>query len=89
MSRNVLAAGLLAAAITASSLAASTAEAGPYRRHHHGHYWGGVAAAGALTALTLGAIAASEAPSDCYIARQPVTDAWGNFMYYRRVRVCD
>ena len=90
MTKNFLAAGLLAAAIAASTFTASAAQADPYWRHrHHGHYWGGVAAAGALTALTLGAIAASEAPSDCYIARQPVTDAWGNFLYYRRVRVCD
>ncbi|MBG0811109.1 hypothetical protein IY145_17190 [Methylosinus sp. H3A] len=89
MSKNALAAGLLALTLTGSTILASTAEANPYRRHHHGHYWGGVAAAGALTALTLGAIAASQAPSDCYMTRQPVTDDWGNVLYFRRVRVCE
>jgi len=90
MTKKFLTAGLLAAAIAASTFTATTAQANPYWRNgHHGHYWGGVAAAGALTALTLGAIAASEAPSTCYIARRPVTDDWGNVLYFRRMRVCE
>jgi hypothetical protein len=24
----------------------------------------------------------------CYLAQQPVTDDWGNIVYYQRVRVC-
>ena len=45
--------------------------------------------------LALGALAASSAyaapvyyaPS-CYKVRQPVTNAWGDVLYYRSVRVC-
>jgi hypothetical protein len=89
MTRKFLTAGVLGAVIAASTFTASTAQADPWRHRHHGHYWGGVAAAGALTALTLGAIAVSEAPSNCYVARRPVTDDWGNVLYFRRMRVCE
>lgn len=76
--------------------------------HHHGHggAWAGVAAAGLLGALAVGAIANSarqpyydsyQQPAyyprqtyrSCYLADQPVTDAWGQLLYYERVRVCN
>lgn len=94
MNKKVLSAGLVALTLAGTALAtSSSAQAGGGHHHwhhrHHGHHWGGVAAAGVLGALAVGAIAANSYGGDCYIARQPVTDAWGNFMYYRRVRVCE
>ncbi|PWB79394.1 MAG: hypothetical protein C3F11_20995 [Methylocystaceae bacterium] len=92
MTKKFLTAGLVALTLTGSTLAASSsAQAKPYHWHHghHGHYWGGAAAAGVLGALAIGAIAANSYGGGCYITRQPVTDGWGNFVYYRRVRVCD
>ncbi|PWB84257.1 MAG: hypothetical protein C3F11_02300 [Methylocystaceae bacterium] len=92
MTKKFLTAGLIASTLSGSVLAtSSSAQAGGYWHHgHHGHYWGGAAAAGVLGALAVGAIAAnSYGGGECYITRQPVTDAWGNFLYTRRVRVCD
>ena len=63
----------------------------------HGGYWGGAAAAGLLGGLALGALASQGgyyggSPAygygGCYIVRDPVTDDWGNIVYYQRVRVC-
>jgi hypothetical protein len=79
--------------------AASPAAAGGYRghgywghRHHSG--WGAPLAAGVLGALAVGAaIGAAQQPyygyGSCYPADQPVLDAWGNVVAYRRVQVCD
>lgn len=91
MFKKFLTAGLVASTVGASVLAASSsAQAGHWHHHrHHGHYWGGAAAAGVLGALAVGAIAANSYGGGCYFTRQPVTDGWGNFLYYRRVRVCD
>jgi hypothetical protein len=93
MTKKFLTAGLVALTLTGSTLAASSSvEAKPYHwhHHHHGRYWGGAAAAGLLGALAVGAIAAnSYGYGGCYFAKQPVTDGWGNFLYYRRVRVCN
>jgi hypothetical protein len=66
----------------------------------HGGY-GGPVAAGVLGGLAVGAIAGSAAAggygygpygayggSGCGWQRQPVVDAYGNFLGYRRVQVC-
>ncbi len=47
--------------------------------------------------LALGAMAASAASDyvapayvpECYRAKQPVTDIYGNVLYYRTVKVCE
>lgn len=59
-------------------------------------YNGGAVAAGVVGGLALGALAAGAvaAPApvyggECWIQRQPVTDSWGNVLYYQRVRVCN
>ena len=74
--------------------------------HDHGGAWAGVAAAGLLGALAVGAIANSarqpyydsyQQPAyyphqtyrSCYPVNQPVTDDWGNVLYYQRTQVCD
>jgi hypothetical protein len=88
MTKKFLAAGLVA--LTLAGSAASSAQAKPFfggHHHHHGGHWGGVAAAGLLGALAVGAIAAN-GYGDCYYTRQPVTDAWGNVLYFQNVRVC-
>ena len=80
---------------------------GGWGHHHdHGGAWAGVAAAGLLGALAVGAIANSarqpyydsyQQPAyyphqtyrSCYPVNQPVTDDWGQLLYYERVRVCN
>ena len=87
--RKTITATLAALTLGVTVLAsASPASAGGY---HRGFGWGPAAAIG-IGALAIGAIAASSGPAyaaDCYIARRPVLDAWGNVVGYRRVRVCD
>lgn len=58
--------------------------------------WGAPVAAGLIGGLALGAAAAASHPyyggyysRACYPADQPVYDDWGNFLGYRRVRVCN
>jgi hypothetical protein len=63
------------------------------------HHWNGPVAAGIVGGLALGAIASGayvDAPYDdapvyqsCYFARRPAYDFSGNFVGYRRVRVCE
>ena len=86
--------GLTALTIGAGAIAASApAQAKPWHHHHHG----GVLAAAVIGGLALGAMAASAAPvyvapayvPECYRAKQPVTDIYGNVLYYRTVKVCE
>jgi len=88
MSKKILTAAV-AAVMLAGSVAATTssAQAKPWGWHHHGYGWGGPVALGLGALAVAGAVAASE--SDCYIARRAMTDEYGNFIGYRRVRVCD
>ena len=88
--RKTAAAALAVATLGAGIAATSTpAAAWGYRP-----YWG-YGAAGFAGGLALGAIAAGAAAptyygyGGCYMTRQPVTDYYGNFRGYRRVRVCD
>lgn len=66
---------------------------GVYRGPRRGY--GGAAVGAGLALGILGAAAAASAASgpgyygECYITRQPVHDAWGNYVGSRRVRVCD
>jgi hypothetical protein len=79
------------AALTLGVTMMASASPASARGFHHGWGWGPAAAVG-LGALAIGAIAASSGPayaSDCYIARRPVLDPWGNVVGYRRVRFCD
>jgi hypothetical protein len=82
MTKTLFTAGLLAFALVGSTFSAA---AHPRHDHHdHGTDAGDVVA-GALGALALDAIT----DSDCYVARRPVTDRWGNVRYFRDVTVCD
>ncbi len=73
--------------------AAAPAQAKP--KYHPG----GAIAAGVIGGLALGAIAASAYPAygaypvyyrpRCYTVREPVTNAWGDVIYVRRVLVCE
>ncbi len=89
--KKTLLSALTALTLGASVLAsAAPAEAKSWKYHH-----GGAIAAGVIGGLALGALAASSvyaAPVDyapsCYKVRQPVTNAWGDVLYYRSVRVC-
>jgi hypothetical protein len=80
--------------ISAMLVTASPALAGGWS-----HHWNGPVAAGVIGGLALGAIASGaygspayeEAPiySGCYLTSRPAYDYWGNFVGYRRIRVCD
>ncbi len=97
LTRTTLTATLSALALAGTLLtSAAPAQAGPWHHHHHG----GAIAAGVIGGLALGALAASAAARPvyvapvayaptCYRARQPVTDAFGNVLYFRRVRICE
>ena len=89
IARKTIAATLAALTVGVTILASSAPASA--RGWHRGYGLGGAAALG-IGVLALGAIAASSAPayaSDCYLARRPVVDAWGNVVGYRRVQVCD
>ncbi len=87
---------LAALTIGAGMLTASApAQAKPWHPHHQG----GAIAAGVIGGLALGAIAASAAAQPvyaapvyagtaCYKAKQPVTGAFGQVLYYQTVTVC-
>lgn len=83
------AAGMVAVSLIAASV--------PAQAHDDG-----AIAAGVIGGLALGAIAGSAAPAygygypppppaygGCYLTRQPIYDDYGNFIRYRRVRVCE
>jgi hypothetical protein len=82
MNKTILTAGLMALALAGSTL---SADARPWRHHHHYGPVAGAVAVGALGALALDAIT----DTDCYIAHRPVTDHWGRVMYFRDATVCD
>jgi hypothetical protein len=92
-------AAALASLVAAGSVAAATPAAAGWGWRHGGGWgyhggWGVPVAAGLLGALTVGAIAsAASQPAyyggRCYMANRPISDAWGNFVGYRPVRVCD
>ncbi len=72
--RRTTAAGLNPASETGSPITEKT--------HEHGLIGG----------LAIGALAAGAAAGpygECYVTHQPVYDAYGDFMGYRPVRVCD
>jgi hypothetical protein len=82
------------ATLIAANLASPASAAGWKGGHHHGGYGGGAAAAGVLGVLALGAIAASAAaasaePTNCVIEKRPAYNAYGNFVGYKKIRVCD
>lgn len=78
-----------AAALIVASLAASTSPASAHGWGYGGWGWGGFGV-GAATGLAIAATAAQPAYyGDCYLARQPVYDAYGNFVGYRQVQVCN
>ncbi|HUZ90351.1 MAG TPA: hypothetical protein VMU78_00380 [Methylocella sp.] len=57
--------------------------------YHHPWGWG---IGGLAAGLALGAAAAAPyyyGDEGCYLARQPVVDAYGNVIGYRRIRVCN
>jgi hypothetical protein len=88
MTKKIFAAGLVALTIAVSALS-SSAQAKPWHHHHHhGHHIAGAAAAGLLGVLAIGALAANSG-GECYIDKQPVTDRWGNLLYFREARVCE
>jgi hypothetical protein len=82
-----------------ATIATMIATATPALAGGWSHHWNGPVAAGVIGGLALGAIATGaygspayeDAPiyGDCYLTRRPAYDAWGNFVGYRRVRVCD
>jgi hypothetical protein len=82
----------LVATLAAATLAGAVATTSTEASAHGFHHWGwGFGAAAVATGL---AIAASQPHYyddgyGCYVARQAVTDDYGNFIGYRRVRVCD
>lgn len=87
-------AATLAAATFAGSVAISTTSAeARYRRG-----WHGPAAVGVIGALALGAMAAGAYANGPYyngpyyghgcFERRPIYNRWGDFIGYRRVRVC-
>ena len=95
LTRTTLTATLSALALAGTLLTgAAPAQAGPWHHHHHG----GAIAAGVIGGLALGALAASAAQPvyaapvyagpACYRAKQPVTDVFGNILYYQTVKVC-
>jgi hypothetical protein len=83
----------------ATTFAAMIATASPALAGGWNHHWNGPVAAGVIGGLALGAIASGayggpayyDAPvySNCYLVKQPAYDYWGNFVGYRRVRICD
>ena len=80
-------AGTLAALTLGLAVATSATPAAAGWRHHGPGF-------GILGGLVVGAIAATaiaNAPygEECYMSRQAVYDDYGNFMGYRRMRVCN
>lgn len=84
-----------AAALTVATTLASAPASAANGRH-------AAFAAGAIGALAVGALAAGAmnqpayaappayyAEPSCWFERQPVYDAWGRFIRYERVRVCN
>ncbi len=71
-----------AVALVVVSLAGSTTSASAHGWGYGGWGWGGFGV-GAATA------AQPAYYGDCYLARQPVYDAYGNFVGYRQVQVCN
>lgn len=88
----IAAVALGGAGLTAATPASAAPGYGHHHRHghfhRHGYAYGGAGLIGglALGALAAGAIATQPA---CYVAREPVTDAWGNVVRFRTVRVCE
>jgi hypothetical protein len=83
---------LAGAALIGASLASAPASAKGWKGggYHSGH--GGAIAAGVFGALALGAIAASAAnaaPSECFLEKRPTYNAYGDFVGYRTIRVCN
>ncbi len=96
--RKIVSAGLVAVTLAASLAATTTPAAAWGYRHHYGwgyHPYYGWGLGGLAAGLALGAAAAAAAApvyygyGGCYITRQPVVDAYGNVLYFRRVRVCN
>ncbi|WP_395665239.1 hypothetical protein [Methylocella sp.] len=87
--RKTFAAGLAALALAGAVSASSPAAAGPWRAYHPWGWGVGAAAAG----IAIGAAAAAATPyyyaPACYFSRQPVVDAYGEVVGFRRVRVCN
>jgi hypothetical protein len=90
--RKALTASLVAATL-GLSLAASSTPAAAWGYYNNGWGWG---LGGVAAGLALGAAAATAASpyygygyANCGIVRQPVVDGYGNFIRYRRVRVCN
>jgi hypothetical protein len=88
------------ASLAALSLAGTLALASsPASASGWNHHWNGPLAAGVVGGLALGAVAGGGYPSaayyvapayeGCYFARRPIYDGWGEFVGYRRVRVCE
>jgi hypothetical protein len=95
--RKTLIAGLAALTLTAGVATSSAPAAAWYRG---GYGWGAPVAAGVIGGLAAGAIIGSAArpyygypayapEGGCYLARRPTYDGYGNFIGYRRMRVCD
>ena len=86
--RKTLTATLSALALGATVLATATPAEAKYGRN--AAFFGGLA----VGALALGALAATSpsyaAPvyGGCTIERRPVTNAWGDVVGFRRIRVC-
>jgi hypothetical protein len=82
-----LVAGTLAALTLGLAVASSATPAAAGWRH----YGPGLGIFGglALGALAVGAIAGAPYGEDCYLTRQAFYDDYGNFIGYRRVRVCN
>jgi len=89
----------LTASIAAVAIGLTIASTSPASAGGWNHNWNGPVAAGVVGGLALGAIANGggyapayyDAPvyGECYVTRRPAYDNWGNFVGYRRVRVCD
>jgi hypothetical protein len=91
--KQTLAVSLAAVTMTAAIAASATPAAAEHGRH-------GAFAAGLLGGLAVGAIAAGGVGpyygagpyygyGECWIDSRPVYNRWGDFVGYRRVRVCN
>ena len=83
--------GAAGAIALAGALAASAAPAEARSRHHGAWIAGGVAAGLIGTALVANAYAAPAYgyAATCWREARPMYDRFGNFLGYRRIRVCN
>ena len=92
--KKTLTAAVAALSIGAAvTMSAGTAEA---KGGHNGAFFGGVVAGlvggallGGIANANAGYVEVAPAYGSCWLEKRPVYNQWGDFMGYRRIRVCN